>query len=188
MVLLHYYLESIGEWGRNSPICLAQPDAPLPYGPNRMASNGLYPTIWLLNPRMLRIRRPRPPMEIETSKRTAEIATGVEISVCKRAYGSAILLLKYASLLFPDAQRLRRLDVKDDSVHGPLIASRAVNPHGRNWYPNRPREHYGLGPTGVGNAYVIQEGRRARYVVRISAHWSQLGAFGYRPRAVWCRS
>ena len=58
------------------------------------------------------------PMKLDTIETPESMALNVEIDPLKRAFAFGILLMAYASLRFSDVQRLRILEVGEDSAHG----------------------------------------------------------------------
>ena len=80
-----------------------------------------------------------PPMKLDTIKKLESMALNVEVAPFRRAFAYGILLMTYTSLRFSDVQRLRILELDEDSVRGTLLQSKTNEPHGlpRPWA--RPR-------------------------------------------------
>ena len=144
VVLLHDYLESSAERGRTVPgavktslstwseaLGIPWPlDNPLVCAAAQVESN--------------EIPKHAPPMKLDTVKKLEEIALNVEVSPFKRAFDAGIILMTYTSLRFSDVQRLRSLEVDEDSVYGTLLQSKTKKPHGLPWPWACPR----MGITG----------------------------------------
>ena len=86
--------------------------------------------------------------------------------------------MTYTSLRFSDVQRLRSLEVNDDSIHGTLLQSKTKKPHGLPWPRACPR----IGVTGptewitplmdFHTAHEIQNGARPSFVSpRLNRKW-----------------
>ena len=73
-------------------------------------------------------------MSLSTVRMIEELATNPLVTPYKRAFAAGILLMAFASLRFPDAQRLRTFEVNDDSVHGALISCETKKQHGQFWH------------------------------------------------------
>ena len=74
-----------------------------------------------------------PSIPLSTVKLIEQVALNVEVASRKLAYASAILLMSYASLRFSDAQRIRTIEMNEDSAHGALLDSKTKKAHGQNW-------------------------------------------------------
>ena len=133
VVLLRDYLESVAERGRTVPGAvktslstwsetLGVPwpiDNPLVCAAAQVESS--------------EIPKHAPPAKLDTIEKLESSALNVEITPFKRAFASGILLMTYASIRFSDVQRLRSLDVNEDSAHGTLLRSKTKKPHGLPW-------------------------------------------------------
>ena len=62
--------------------------------------------------------RQAPEMSLTTVRALEEIAIDKLVAPYKRAFAEGILLAAYASLGFPDVQRIRKFGIIDDSVYG----------------------------------------------------------------------
>ena len=72
-------------------------------------------------------------MKLDTVEKLEEIALNVEVAPFKRAFSAGVLLMTFASLRFSDVQRLRSLEMDEDSVYGTLLQSKTKRPHGLPW-------------------------------------------------------
>ena len=72
-------------------------------------------------------------MKLDTVKKLEGLALNVDVTPSKRAFAAVILLMAFTSLRFPDAQRLRSLEMNADSAHGTLLQSKTKRPHGLPW-------------------------------------------------------
>ena len=82
-----------------------------------------------------------PPMKFGDIKMLGALSINVEITPIKRSFPSGILLMTYKSLRFSDAQRLRIIEINEDSARGTLPQSKNKKPptayrghgHARAW-------------------------------------------------------
>ena len=72
-------------------------------------------------------------MSIATIKLLEGVATNKEVKPFKRQFAAGILLMSYGSLRFPDAQRLKTLEVNPDSIHCTLLTCKTRKQHGLDW-------------------------------------------------------
>ena len=133
VVLLRGYLESVADRGRSVPgavktsliawyAALGAPwpiDNPLVCADAQVESN--------------QVPKHDPPMKLDTIEKPDALAVNVEITPFKRVCAPGIQLITYTSLRFSDVQRLRILEVNDDSIRGTLLQSKTKKPHGIPW-------------------------------------------------------
>ena len=135
VVLLRDYLQSVAERGRTVP-----GDVKTSLNTRSEALGVPWP---LDNPLVCaaaqvessEIPKHAPPMKLDTVKKIELMALNVEVAPSKRAFAAGILLMTYTSLRFSDVQRLRILEVNEDSIRGTLLQSKTKKPHGlpRPW-------------------------------------------------------
>ena len=139
--LLRVYLLSVAERGRTAPGAaktslrtwsetLGAPrplDNPLVCADAQVESN--------------EVPKHAPPAKLDTVKKLEQMALNVEISPIKRAFDSGILLVTYASMRFSGVQRLRSLEVNEDSAHGAPLQSETKRLRGPPWPLNEDSAH-----------------------------------------------
>ena len=127
VVLCHDYLESVADRGRTVPGAVK---------PSLSTWSETLGVPWPLdNPLVCaaaqvessEVSKHAHPMKLDTIKQIGSMALNVEITPFKSAFASGILLMTYASLRFSDVQRLRILEVDEDSAHGTLHQSKLRN-------------------------------------------------------------
>ena len=69
-----------------------------------------------------------PQMKLDNVKKLEELTLNVEVAPFKRAFAEGVLLVTFTSLRFSDVQRLRSLEMNDDSVYGTLPQSKTRRP------------------------------------------------------------
>ena len=72
-------------------------------------------------------------MGLSTLRSLGEIAINESVTPCIRAFAAGILLMTYASLRFPDAQRIRSFECNEDAVRGALLNFKTRKQHGQRW-------------------------------------------------------
>ena len=126
-------------------------------------------------------------MKLDTIKKLEELALNVEVTPSKRAFADGALLMTFTSLRFSDAQRLRSLEMNDDSVYGTLFQSKKKRPHGLPWHWERPL----MGVTGsnqwvlpifeLHRAHAMTNGSIPSFVSPVSTTVGSLKKMGLRP-------
>ena len=74
-----------------------------------------------------------PSMSLTTLRALEETAVNKLGAPCKRAFSAGVLLLTYASLRFPDVQRIRSFEINEDSARGTLLSCKANKQRGQVW-------------------------------------------------------
>ena len=121
LILLHDYLDSLAERGRTVPATAKHAlsvwaealgiDWPLTH--NLVCSAAIVESNETPNQ--------APAMSLKTLRAIEEIALNRLVTPYKRAFAAGILLMTYASLRFPDVQRIRSFELNGDSAHGTLL-------------------------------------------------------------------
>ena len=70
-----------------------------------------------------------PPTKLDAIKNIEDLSIYFEITPLKRSFSSGILLVAYTRLRFSDVQRLRILEIIEDSIRGTLLQSATKQPH-----------------------------------------------------------
>ena len=74
-----------------------------------------------------------PSFPLELLQRFDTIACDSLVTMGKRLFASAIILMTLTSLRFANAQRLKSLVLDKSSIHGKLLTSKTNRPHGLDW-------------------------------------------------------
>ena len=133
LVLIRDYLEQAASRGRTAPASIRRPlnnwDTALQidWPPDHSLANSACAVEHTTPPKQA------PAMALSTIKLLECIAINKEVAPFKRQFPAGILLMSFASLRFPDAQRLKSLEVNSDSVYGTLLQYKAKKPRGLDW-------------------------------------------------------
>ena len=120
IILLHDYLESLAERGRTVP---ATAKHALSFWAEALGidwplTHNLVCSAAIVAPN--ESSKKAPAMSLKTLRAIEEVALNMLVTQYKRAFAAGILLMTYASLRFPDVQRIRSFELNEDSVHGTL--------------------------------------------------------------------